>query len=223
MRSRAAHRGFRWGIVQRQDPGFWCQLRGFESLCPSHREEQPGGHMASGLSCPSSGSVPSTGAQAYPATTAPVRWVEWGVPQPHPTPPQGGQTPTTGPQSDRATTEPLCGARWIPMERTAISRTAARFALSQRMQSKPAASPSRAMALTDFRRVFEHHALRHFSTRCSCGRLLQMIADTALTPPPPPVEDQCEPEHLKTPRLARSDSSIGRLRSPRTRVPWQLR
>lgn len=188
MRSRAAHRGFRWGIVQRQDPGFWCQLRGFESLCPSHREEQPGGHMASGLSCPSSGSVPSTGAQAYPATTAPVR----------------------------------C-APWTPTARTAISRTAARFALSQRMQSKPAASPSRAMALTDFRRVFEHHALRHFSTRCSCGRLLQMIADTALTPPPPPVEDQCEPEHLKTPRLARSDSSIGRLRSPRTRVPWQLR
>ena len=74
MRSRAAHRGFRWGIVQRQDPGFWCQLRGFESLCPSHREEQPGGHMASGLSCPSSGSVPSTGAQAYPAATATVRW-----------------------------------------------------------------------------------------------------------------------------------------------------
>ncbi len=26
----------RWGIVQRQDPGFWCRLRGFESLCPSH-------------------------------------------------------------------------------------------------------------------------------------------------------------------------------------------
>ena len=25
-----------WGIVQRQDPGFWCRLRGFESLCPSH-------------------------------------------------------------------------------------------------------------------------------------------------------------------------------------------
>ncbi len=38
-----------WGIVQRQDPGFWYQLRGFESLYPSQTRPQAGVHARSGL------------------------------------------------------------------------------------------------------------------------------------------------------------------------------